>query len=214
MSSKSDWSELPGVSHPRRAANTVKRPLLLALCATVATLSLYACNFYITATSRDAPARVHRVPVNAQGILRQCASLRAVPGPPEDFQARTQSDRFEEGTRPVLIKNAKIWTGARNGTETVEGDILLSGGVVKRIGDIQQSLLNELTDLATVDANGAWVTPGLGMLQFVDPYYKLTCPGPYSGLALSRWHAQCAVHVRSVRRQLCSWTGPSLASEY
>lgn len=148
---------------PRRRGAPLKRPMLLALCATIATLSLYACNVYLTTLSHDAPRRVHRVPVNANQVLRQCAANRATPGPPPDFAAREQSDRFEPGTRPTLIKNAQIWTGARNGTESVKGDVLLSGGVVKGIGYIPRALLDGLTDLATVDADGAWVTPGLGV---------------------------------------------------
>lgn len=160
MSSK----ELFGEPVPRaRRGATVKRPLLLALCATVATLSLYACNFYLATTSRRTEARVHRVPAHAEQILRQCASLKATPEPPHDFHTRTQSDRFEPGTRPTLIKNARVWTGARNGTETVKGDLLLEGGVVKGIGHVPQVLLDGLKDLVTVDADGAWLTPGLGL---------------------------------------------------
>jgi hypothetical protein len=157
--------ELPMLPLTRRSANTVKRPLLLALCAVVATLSLHAYILYVTTISRDAPARVHRVPADARSILRQCAGLRAMPGPPEDFHARVHSDRFESGTRPTLIKNARVWTGAKNGTETLDGDVLLSGGVVKGVGNIPEALLRDLTGLVVVDADGAWVTPGLGAFQ-------------------------------------------------
>ncbi|EKM59751.1 uncharacterized protein PHACADRAFT_181721 [Phanerochaete carnosa HHB-10118-sp] len=158
MSSKEPFVE--AAIRSRRSA-TVKRPLLLALCATIATLSLYACNFYLASSSRNPETRIHRVPAHAGQILRQCASLKATPKPPHDFHTRAQSDRFEPGTRPTLIKNARVWTGARNGTETVKGDVLLEGGVVKGIGYIPQTLLNNLKDPATVEANGAWVTPGL-----------------------------------------------------
>jgi hypothetical protein len=145
----------------RRA--TRRTPLaLLTLCVVVATVTVYACNVYLVSYSRDAPARVQHVPVNAQQILQQCAGLRAVPEPALDFHLRTQSDRYEEGTRPTLIKDAHIWTGARNGTETVIGDVLLSGGLVKGIGYIPTSVLEDLTDLVTIEADGAWVTPGLG----------------------------------------------------
>ncbi|KAI0340770.1 hypothetical protein BDW22DRAFT_1359586 [Trametopsis cervina] len=134
---------------------------LLTVCAVIATLTVYACNFYVATLSRDAPTRVQHVPINAQRILQQCASLKAVPGPAPNFRVRTRSDRFEDGTRPTLIKNANIWTGARNGTETVVGDVLLSGGVIKGIGYIPSYVLDDLTDLVTVEADGAWVTPGL-----------------------------------------------------
>lgn len=159
MSSKEPFVE--AAIRTRRSA-TVKRPLLLALCATIATLSLYACNFYLASSSRSPETRIHRVPAHAEQILRQCASLKATPEPPHDFHARAQSDRFQPGTRPTLIKNARVWTGARNGTETVKGDVLLEGGLVKGIGYIPQTLLDNLKDPVTVEANGAWVTPGLG----------------------------------------------------
>lgn len=84
---------------------------------------------------------------------------------------RMQSDRFEDGTRPTLIKNAHIWTGARNGTETVVGDVLLSGGLIKGIGYIPRYIVDDLTDLVTIEADGAWVTPGLGKLSVAKAYF-------------------------------------------
>lgn len=163
MSSKLSHVECPrraGSDGPRRAR---RAPIvLLTLCAVVSTLSVYACNVYLATVSRDAPARLQSIPINAQEILKQCANLKAVPGPADDFHLRTQSDRFEDGTRPTLIKNAHVWTGARNGTETVVGDVLLSGGLVKGIGYIPRYILDDLTDLVTIEADGAWVTPGLG----------------------------------------------------
>ncbi|GJE84554.1 composite domain of metallo-dependent hydrolase [Phanerochaete sordida] len=159
MSSKGSEPFIEAGVRTRR--RTLKRPLLLALCATVATLSLYACNIYLASTARGAEDRVHRVPAHAKRILRQCAALRATPEPPHDFHTRAQSDRYEPGTRPTLIKNARVWTGARNGTETVKGDVLLEGGVVKGIGYIPEALLDSYDDLATIHAGGAWVTPGL-----------------------------------------------------
>ncbi|KAI0692573.1 hypothetical protein BC835DRAFT_1416500 [Cytidiella melzeri] len=146
--------------HTRHLARRIP-VVLLALCATVATVTVYACNFYLVSFSRDAPDRLHHVPSNAQQILQQCAALRATPGPDPDFRLRTRSDRFEEGTRPTLIKNAHVWTGARNGTETVVGDVLLARGLIKGIGYIPDYILDSFTDLITIEADGAWITPGL-----------------------------------------------------
>ena len=167
MSAKPPYIE--GGLHPdaRRRRVARRTPVfLLTLCAAVATVTVYACNFYLVSYSRDAPARLQHIPFNADALLQQCASLKAVPGPAHDFHLRATSDRFEEGTRPTLIKNAHIWTGARNGTETVVGDVLLSGGVVKGIGYVPTPLLDELTDLVTIEADGAWVTPGLSQYFF------------------------------------------------
>ena len=63
-----------------------------------------------------------------------------------------------------------IWTGARNGTEIVYGDVLLDKGLVVAVGYIPPSLLDSVvsqsssstTDFLRVeDLGGAWVTPGL-----------------------------------------------------
>jgi len=83
-------------------------------------------------------------------------------GPTDDFARRRKSDRFEEGTRPVLVKNARIWTGEKNGTQVVHGDILLDKGLIKSIGHLSDIAARYTDDeIDTVDAKGAWVTPGI-----------------------------------------------------
>ena len=42
----------------------------------------------------------------------------------------------------------------------MKGDILLDKGIIKQVGPIDGSQLAELEDLLTVDAEGAWVSPG------------------------------------------------------
>jgi imidazolonepropionase-like amidohydrolase len=60
-----------------------------------------------------------------------------------------------------------IWTGARNGTEVVYGDVLLDKGLVVAVGYIPPSLLDDVssqsgtTGIRVEDLGGAWVTPGL-----------------------------------------------------
>jgi cytosine/adenosine deaminase-related metal-dependent hydrolase len=77
------------------------------------------------------------------------------------------SDRFEPGTKATLIRNATIWTGALNGTEVIFGDLLLDGGIIKGIGKIPDSRITSVTgELTEVDANGTWLTPGLGQTFF------------------------------------------------
>ena len=95
-------------------------------------------------------------------ILDRCAAIRTIPGPPSDFLGREESDRFEPGTNATLIRNASIFTGLNNGTDVLRGDILLDGGIIKAIGEIPGGVLKGIENLTTVDANGAWVTPGLG----------------------------------------------------
>lgn len=64
----------------------------------------------------------------------KCRNLRAVPGPPPHFAKRTHSDRFEEGTPSVWLRNATIWTGRADGKETIFGDLLLQNGIIKAVG--------------------------------------------------------------------------------
>ena len=102
-------------------------------------------------------------PLYASAIIAKCRHLQIQAGPPQDFHTRTHSDRFEEGTRPVLVTNAKIWTGWKNGTEVIQGDILMDKGIIKHIGYLQGGSLVELYGkrLIILDAKGAWVTPGI-----------------------------------------------------
>ncbi|KAJ7925627.1 hypothetical protein B0H13DRAFT_2266275 [Mycena leptocephala] len=84
------------------------------------------------------------------------------------------SDRFVEGTSPVLIRTAKILTGARNGTEVVFGDVLLDKGIILGVGYIPRALLRP--NLQVIDAEGKWISPGI-----VDSHSNL---GVYSAPAL------------------------------
>ncbi|KAJ8086813.1 hypothetical protein PM082_005638 [Marasmius tenuissimus] len=93
-----------------------------------------------------------------QEALQLCQSHRVRPGPPSDFQSRTRgtSDPVEhvEKAPSVLITNAMIFTEGKN---ISRGEILLENGVVRAIGkDISRD-----SDTPTIDARGAWITPGL-----------------------------------------------------
>lgn len=68
--------------------------------------------------------RLPRRPLHAEHLLNTCRALRIIPGPPSDFTAsRTESDRYVPGTNATWIRNATIWIGRAEGTES--GDILL-----------------------------------------------------------------------------------------
>ncbi|KAG6903047.1 hypothetical protein C0995_007480 [Termitomyces sp. Mi166 len=97
----------------------------------------------------------------AATIMAQCHAMKTQVGLFSESLMRSRSDRFVYGTKPVLIKRAKIWTGANNGTEVIHGDILLDKGLIKSIGHLYG--LQELygSDLLVVDAKDAWVTPGI-----------------------------------------------------
>ncbi|WRT69881.1 uncharacterized protein IL334_006872 [Kwoniella shivajii] len=91
--------------------------------------------------------------------LQHCAKHEDIPNPALHRRGRAQSDRYEEGSPDVYIYNATVWTGAKNGTETLyNSSVLLSKGLVKAI--------NPKTDKVSgvvqkVNAMGAWVTPGI-----------------------------------------------------
>ncbi|KAJ7144300.1 hypothetical protein C8R44DRAFT_657766 [Mycena epipterygia] len=100
---------------------------------------------------------------NTLPIPEQCRALRTPLDPAPGFTASrtaTGSDRFVPGTRATLIRNAKILTGARNGTEVVYGDVLLDKGVVIAVGYIPAHIVLP-DDLDVIDAGGKWVSPGL-----------------------------------------------------
>lgn len=105
--------------------------------------------------------RVHtKPPLHAAQTLAKCRNLHAIPGPPANARTRVQSDRFEAGTEPYLIRNATIWTGRVGGLEVLKGDVLLDQGLIKAVGHVDNALLRGLKDLVIYDAHGAWVSPG------------------------------------------------------
>ncbi|KAH8094913.1 hypothetical protein BXZ70DRAFT_946606 [Cristinia sonorae] len=199
MSSKvlSDSTTSYDTSRRERRGRTLRtRPILSTFCAVIAGVTLFACNYYVSKTTGDIPSqRIQQPPFNAQRVLAQCASLKATVGPSESFSKRNVSDRFEPGTNATWIRNARIWTGAENGTETLIGDILLKGGIVKRIGHISDDLLEDVRrNLTVVDAEGAWVTPGL-----VDLHSHLgLISAPFMKFEVGSPHGPIVPWVRSI----------------
>jgi hypothetical protein len=128
-------------------------PSLLALC-----LVSLVCTSYWIGSSSNLWKSSRRTPLDAQQILIRCAALKMRPGAPSNFLERTVSDRFEEDTPATLIRDATIWTGEKNGTEIIYGDLLLDKGIVVAIGEVPRA---PILNVRTIDARGAWVTPGL-----------------------------------------------------
>jgi hypothetical protein len=44
-----------------------------------------------------------QVPLHAQEYIDKCKNLHTLPAPPPDFNFRTESDRYVEGTTPVGV---------------------------------------------------------------------------------------------------------------
>ncbi|KAF9782828.1 carbohydrate esterase family 9 protein [Thelephora terrestris] len=108
--------------------------------------------------------RGSRVPPHAAEIQARCRGLNTRPGPPSHFHDRTVSDRFVEGTSHVWIRNATIWTGRVQGLEVIQGDVFLMNGIIRATGhvDLQSMGLSlDRDEIETLDAHGAFVTPGI-----------------------------------------------------
>ncbi|KAF8217750.1 carbohydrate esterase family 9 protein [Mycena galopus ATCC 62051] len=141
-----------GYPSPQQGSKPVK---LLRLTFLLLAVFSYALTYLLWPNSHT-----ETLPLNAQTIIAQCQVLHLTPGPPDDFQSRTQSDRFEEGTKPTLILNATIWTGLDEGDEII-GDILIDKGLIKKVGVVEESILRSYTDVVVLDAAGSWVSPGI-----------------------------------------------------
>ncbi|PPQ65659.1 hypothetical protein CVT26_000291 [Gymnopilus dilepis] len=140
---------------PANARSTTFRSLLAAVALVVITASSFSVTL-------DWNRRgTVQVPINAAEIVSKCQALHILPAPPSNFHERTQSDRYAPGTPPTLLKNATIWTGRVSGHEIVVGDVLLDKGLIKEVGVIKQSVLDNYKDLVVLEAEGAWITPGI-----------------------------------------------------
>lgn len=108
------------------------------------------------------PSLYRRVPPHISLAISRCQHLQLKTGPPPGFYRRTRSDRYVEGTKPILLRRARIWTGEKNGTEVIRGDILLDMGLIKAVGHVALRDLKAFKDeLIIIDAKNAWVTPGI-----------------------------------------------------
>lgn len=141
----------------------------------VALLLLAVCSYSLTYFLWSSTAHTEPLPLNAAAILAQCSALHLTPGPPDDFYARTQSDRFVEGTPATLVRNASIWTGLDEGNEIVSGDILIDKGIIQKVGSVDQKILDSYPNVVVVDAAGSWVSPGCVSLLPCRNFFFADC---------------------------------------
>ncbi|KAH8822344.1 carbohydrate esterase family 9 protein [Flagelloscypha sp. PMI_526] len=135
----------------------------IALFTFAAALCILFTLYSITPFSKST---VYQLPLHADESIQRCAALKSHAGPSPDFHSRHQSDRYVPGTPPTLLTNARIWTGNDNGTEVIEGGILLDKGIIKEVGILQPSSIRaRFRDaLVEMDLNGSWgvgPTPGM-----------------------------------------------------
>lgn len=138
-----------------------KRPVLITLlsviwgCLLILWTTSFAWGLRYKASIREKPPSKEIL-----DALHRCRTLSNVTHPDPRFHERFANDRFVEGTRPVLLKNARVWTGEANGTTVFHADVLLERGLIIGIGSHLRWSLEAYKQLEIVDVNGSWVTPG------------------------------------------------------
>lgn len=60
------------------------------------------------------------------------------------------------------MRNATIWTGNKGGEEIIRGDVLMDGGLVVRVGKVEEKAISAVRGkVHEINLHGSWVTPGL-----------------------------------------------------
>lgn len=134
--------------------NSTVHPWRTSSLVIVAVFLLFNLCYHVVYFSNDENRKTVHVPIHAPTTLARCHALHIKPGPPPNFYNRDVSDRFQKGTKPVIIRNATVWTGRVQGLEVLKGDILLDGGIIRQVGPIADDVLSSYDDLVSIDANG------------------------------------------------------------
>lgn len=149
---------------------TIRRRRRRLLRLIIATVLIYLCYSAYRITSNTAKPR-HTLSIEQlREDLAHCNVLRRVPADPSGI--REYNKRWTNGTRPVLVRNATIWTGEpAPGTTPAEvktgiayswihSDVFLDRGLIQRISphiDVQEIP----NDSAIFDAEGRQLTAGI-----------------------------------------------------
>ncbi|KAF2719434.1 hypothetical protein K431DRAFT_296033 [Polychaeton citri CBS 116435] len=134
------------------------RPIKLIIVAFII-YAIYTHWFSRGAGDRQQLLSISRLEAN----YAQCAKLQSKPKDPSGFRERNA--RYIHGGKPILIKNATVWTGEpKKGTtstyEWINADILLEDGLVKEVSYvIAESSLPE--KYAVYNAHGRPLTAGI-----------------------------------------------------
>ncbi|KAI4747808.1 hypothetical protein E4T50_01856 [Aureobasidium sp. EXF-12298] len=157
------YSEVVRPWADRRRRRRVFR-LVAATC-----LSYFAYSAYKISANTEKPVSLLSA-TRLQEDFATCAALQRVP---EALSSgRDYNKRYINGTKPVLIQNATVWTGepahgtsaedARQGKgyAWIQSDIFIEHGLIKRVAS-SISLADLPSDIETFNAHGRQVTAGI-----------------------------------------------------
>ncbi|KAG9647085.1 amidohydrolase, partial [Aureobasidium melanogenum] len=144
-----------------------KRRIFRLVAATC--LSYFAYSAYKISANTETPASLLSA-TRLQEDFATCAALQRVP---EALSGgREYNKRYVNGTRPVLIQNATVWTGEPiSGTSTedarkgkgfawIQSDVFIEHGLIKRVAP-SISLADLPSDYETFNAHGRQLTAGI-----------------------------------------------------
>ncbi|KAH0190925.1 amidohydrolase, partial [Aureobasidium melanogenum] len=144
-----------------------KRRIFRLVAATC--LSYFAYSAYKISTNTEKPASLLSA-TRLQEDFATCAALQRVP---EALSGgREYNKRYVNGTRPVLIQNATVWTGEPiSGTSTedarkgkgfawIQSDVFIEHGLIRRVAP-SISLADLPSDYETFNAHGRQLTAGI-----------------------------------------------------
>ncbi len=163
-------------SHGRAGRRKLTLSFLLIASLAFSTYHLFLNTERLDGGQRNARAGRFHSPAQLASVQARCASLQLTPKSVPDT-TRTKSERSVEGTKPLLIKNATIWTGRLDGEEIIYGgDVLLEDGVIQAVGRVGEGVIANIegAEAEVLEAKGAWVTPGYAAL-LLNSEANLSC---------------------------------------
>ncbi|KAF5323787.1 hypothetical protein D9619_012926 [Psilocybe cf. subviscida] len=149
-----------------------RRLIYLCTCALLLQAAVSLSGTLSSSGRKPQSARDPEVAARRAALVAKCNDVNRPAGPPASFTPSSRlrsadrgNERWVPGTPPVLIKNARIWTGE----EIIEhGDVFVERGLVVAAGFLPPSLLYHIkslegtdTKVEIIDAHGRWLTPGL-----------------------------------------------------
>ncbi|KAI5245189.1 hypothetical protein E4T43_03299 [Aureobasidium subglaciale] len=144
-----------------------RRRIFRAVAATC--LSYFAYSAYKISSNTEKPASLLSA-TRLQDDYATCAALHSVPINPSGV--REYNKRYVNGTKPVLIQNATVWTGEPlpgtssedahqgKGYSWIQSDVFIEHGLIKRVAS-SMSLADLPSEYEIFNAHGRQLTAGI-----------------------------------------------------